>query len=54
MEQYFLYVKNMFYVILSLSFIEILLPESAMNKYIKFIFSMIIMCILLQPLKLLL
>lgn len=51
MEYILIYVKNLFYVILSLSFLEIILPDSNMRKYITFIFSMIVMCILLEPLK---
>ena len=33
------WVKNIFILILALTFIEMLLPTSRMEKYIKFIFS---------------
>ncbi|MEG0829154.1 MAG: stage III sporulation protein AF [Anaerovoracaceae bacterium] len=44
------WVKNIFILILALTFIEILLPSSHMEKYIKFIFSLVIMATLLSPL----
>ena len=48
------WVKNVFIIIVALSFIEILLPSNAMQKYIKFIFSLIIMATILSPLMILL
>ena len=43
------WVKDMFLIIISLSFFQILLPESSMEKYLKFIFSIIIMAVIIQP-----
>lgn len=43
------WVSNLFIIILALSFLEILLPESTMGKYIKFIFSLVIMATILYP-----
>ena len=43
------WVCNLFIIILSLTFIEILLPDSSIAKYIKFVFSLIIMVILIYP-----
>jgi stage III sporulation protein AF len=44
------WVKNIFIIIVAVSFIEILMPEGNMKKYLKFIFSLIIMVIILSPL----
>lgn len=43
------WVCNLFIIILMLTFIEILLPNSSIAKYIKFVFSLIIMAIVLYP-----
>lgn len=43
------WVNNLFIIILALSFIEILLPDSSMGKYLKFIFSLVIMATILYP-----
>ncbi len=41
--------SNLFIIILALSFMEILLPDTSMGKYIKFIFSLVIMITILYP-----
>lgn len=43
------WVSNLFIIILALSFIEILLPDSSIGKYIRFIFSLVIMATILYP-----
>lgn len=43
------WVSSLFIIILALSFIEILLPDSAMGKYVKFVFSLVIMATILYP-----
>ena len=43
------WVSNMFVIILTLSFVEILLPDTSIGKYIKFVFSLIIMAAILYP-----
>ena len=43
------WVGDLFVIILSITFLEILLPESNMRKYVKFIFSIIIMAVILYP-----
>lgn len=43
------WVSNLFIVILALSFLEILLPETATAKYIKFIISLVIMTTIIYP-----
>lgn len=44
------WVSNLFIIILALTFIEMLIPESSMGKYLKFIFSLVIMATILYPL----
>ena len=44
------WVSNMFIMILTLSFLEILLPDTSIGKYIKFIFSLVIMAAIIYPL----
>lgn len=43
------WVSSLFVIILALSFIEILLPDSSMGKYVKFVFSLVIMATILYP-----
>lgn len=43
------WVSNMMVVIMALSFMEILLPDTSMGKYIRFIFSLVIMATILYP-----
>lgn len=45
------WVKNIFIVILSITFIEILMPEGSMARYLKFIFSVVILAVILTPLS---
>ena len=50
MTEIYMWISNVFLVILSLSFFQILIPESSMEKYLKFIFSLIILAVILEPL----
>lgn len=43
------WVSSLFIIILALSFIEILLPDSSMGRYVKFVFSLVIMATILYP-----
>lgn len=43
------WVSNLFIIITALTFVEILLPESSMGKYLRYIFSLIIMATILYP-----
>ena len=43
------WVSSLFIIILALSFIEILLPDSSLGKYVKFVFSLVIMAKILYP-----
>ena len=49
MSEIFQWVRDIFIIIISLKFFQILLPDSTMTKYVKFIFSIIILIIILQP-----
>ena len=49
MELVYVWVRDIFLVIISLSFFQILIPNSQMEKYLKFIFSMIVLAIIVEP-----
>lgn len=44
------WVRNLFVLVLVLSFTEILLPENSLGKYVKFIFSLMIVTAIIYPL----
>lgn len=44
------WVRNIFILLLALTFIEMLLPSSKMQSYIRFVFSLTIMASILTPL----
>ena len=44
------WVKNIFIIIVAISFIEILLPAGNMEKYVRYVFSLIILATILSPL----
>ena len=46
-----IWIKEIFMIILSITFLEILLPESTLRKYVKFIFSIVIMAVILSPIE---
>ena len=48
-ENLLTWVKDIFLIIISLSFFQILLPDSSMEKYLKFIFSLVILAVILEP-----
>ena len=48
-EGLFAWVRDIFLIIISLSFSQILLPDSSMEKYLKFVFSLIILVVILEP-----
>ncbi len=49
MENLFTWIKEVFFIIISLAFFRILIPDSNMTKYLKFIFSLIILAVILNP-----
>ncbi len=48
-SEIFQWVKDIFLIIISLSFFRILVPDSSMAKYLNFIFSLIILAVILEP-----
>lgn len=50
MGELYQWVRDIFIIIISLTFFQILLPESSIGKYVRFIFSLTILMIILQPL----
>ena len=49
MGELYIWIKDIFLVIISLSFFEVLIPDSKTEKYIKFVFSLVILAIVLEP-----
>lgn len=49
MEQVYIWVRDIFLIIISLTFFQVLIPNSRTEKYLKFIFSMIILAIIAEP-----
>lgn len=45
----FQWFKDIFLIIISLTFFQILVPDSSMAKYLNFIFSLIILAVILEP-----
>lgn len=43
------WVRDIFLIIISVTFMEILIPEGSMSKYVRFIFSLIILATILSP-----
>ena len=43
------WVREVFIIILSITFLEIMLPEGTLKKYVKFIFNIVIMAVILSP-----
>ena len=44
-----LWVRDIFLIIISLSFFRILMPESSLEEYLKFIFSLMVLAVILEP-----
>lgn len=51
MEGIYVWIKDIFLVIISISFFEILIPNSKLDKYVKLIFSLVILSIILEPIS---
>lgn len=49
MSEIYIWVKNIFLMILGISFFQVLIPESSMKKYLKFLFSLLILAAILEP-----
>ena len=42
--------KNIFIMVAAISFVELIIPEGSMGKYLRFIFSMMILGVVVYPL----
>lgn len=49
MEELNSWIRDIFLIIISLTFFQILLPDSNISKYLKFIFSLIVLVIIIEP-----
>lgn len=49
MEGLYTWVKDIFLIIISMSFFQVLIPDSSMEKYLKFIFSIVILAVIAEP-----
>ena len=54
MNEVFIWLQNIFLVIITLSFFQILIPDSSMAKYLRYIFSLVILAMILEPMFVLL
>jgi len=45
------WVRNVFLIVLAISFLEMLLPSGSMRGYLKFIFSLLLLTVMLSPLQ---
>ncbi|WP_206458090.1 stage III sporulation protein AF [Anaerovorax sp. IOR16] len=45
------WVRNVFLIVLAISFLELLLPSGSMRGYLKFIFSLLLLTVMLYPLQ---
>ncbi len=43
------WVRSLFIIILVMTFMEFLLPDSSVGKYVRYIFSLVIMAAVLYP-----
>ncbi len=50
MTEVYSWVRDILLILVSLSFFQILLPESSMAKYLRFIFSLVVLAVILDPL----
>ena len=53
MNEIYIWVKDILLVIISISFFQVLIPNSKLDKYLKFIFSIVILAIILEPISIL-
>ena len=49
MSDVYAWIRDLFLMLLVLSFFQILIPDSSMEKYLKFIFSLVILAAILVP-----
>jgi len=51
MESILRWVGDILLVIISLSFFQILIPDSTMSGYMKYIFSLVMLAIIIEPIS---
>ena len=49
MNNLYIWITDILLMILTVGFFQILIPESSMAKYVKFIFSLLILAVILEP-----
>ena len=49
MSDLFIWIRDILIIIISLSFFQILIPDSSMAKYLRYIFSLVILAVILEP-----
>ncbi len=54
MTEIYTWIKDILLTIITLNFFQILIPDSSMAKYLRFIFSLIVLAVMVEPLVLLL
>ena len=54
MTEIYIWIKDILLTIITLNFFQILIPDSSMAKYLRFIFSLIVLAVMVEPLVLLL
>jgi len=50
MNQIYIWAKEILMILVALSFFQILIPESSMTRYLKFIFSLVVLAVILDSL----
>ena len=54
MTEIYTWIKDILLTMITLNFFQILIPDSSMAKYLRFIFSLIVLAVMVEPLVLLL
>ncbi|MBR5488731.1 MAG: stage III sporulation protein AF [Firmicutes bacterium] len=49
MSDLYVWIRDILVIIISLSFFQILIPDSSMAKYLRYIFSLVILAVILEP-----
>ena len=49
MSDFYIWIRDILVIIISLSFFQILIPDSSMAKYLRYIFSLVILAVILEP-----
>jgi len=49
MSDFYIWIRDILVIIISLSFFQILIPDSFMAKYLRYIFSVVILAVILEP-----